>query len=233
MSDRRTFLKAIHANPDDMLPRLVFADWLDDNGEGDKDAATAEFVRLGCRVPRDRITADEGRWLDSNWRRLVPTLAGVSAFRRRSGRWVYGMTRRGRCVGVYYFRLEFFRGFVRTLETDDSPDVVRLAGKLHPDQPLAEFDLSFGVHYQYDTWTADVPPFECVIPPWSLCPGAFALLAAYDRVDDSDGARVFVSDTRVNAHARAMRSRRVALTAFVRSRCGLEWLTEPSPSHAA
>ena len=32
---REAFLLAIFTNPDDDLPRLVFADWLEENGEGE------------------------------------------------------------------------------------------------------------------------------------------------------------------------------------------------------
>jgi uncharacterized protein (TIGR02996 family) len=42
MSDEAAFLAAIIANPDDDTPRLVYADWLDENGDPDR----AEFIRL-------------------------------------------------------------------------------------------------------------------------------------------------------------------------------------------
>jgi uncharacterized protein (TIGR02996 family) len=42
MSDRTAFYKAIWAAPDDDLPRLVFADWLDEAGDHDQ----AHFLRL-------------------------------------------------------------------------------------------------------------------------------------------------------------------------------------------
>jgi uncharacterized protein (TIGR02996 family) len=40
------FLQAILDEPEDDTPRLVYADWLDDNG----DPARAEFIRLQCRL---------------------------------------------------------------------------------------------------------------------------------------------------------------------------------------
>ena len=47
MSDmRKAFLVDIIENIDDDTPRLVFADWLEDNG----DPARAEFIRLQCRL---------------------------------------------------------------------------------------------------------------------------------------------------------------------------------------
>jgi uncharacterized protein (TIGR02996 family) len=43
-TDRDALLAAILAAPADDAPRLVYADWLDEHGEGDR----AEFIRLGC-----------------------------------------------------------------------------------------------------------------------------------------------------------------------------------------
>lgn len=48
MLDREPFLRAIFANPDDDLPRLVFADWLDEHG----DHAWAELIRIQCELAR-------------------------------------------------------------------------------------------------------------------------------------------------------------------------------------
>jgi uncharacterized protein (TIGR02996 family) len=83
MSSEEAFLRAIQEEPDDDLPRLVLADWLDDHG----DAARAEFVRaqlelargVGDPVRHDRLLARErdlllehrSRWLgpfaDAAW----------------------------------------------------------------------------------------------------------------------------------------------------------------------
>jgi uncharacterized protein (TIGR02996 family) len=45
MTEREELLSDICANPDDDTPRLVFADWLQENGEPER----AEFIRLQCR----------------------------------------------------------------------------------------------------------------------------------------------------------------------------------------
>jgi uncharacterized protein (TIGR02996 family) len=45
MNEREALLRAVCENPDDDTPRLVFADWLQENGE----EARAEFIRLQCR----------------------------------------------------------------------------------------------------------------------------------------------------------------------------------------
>src|SRR5262245_13845876 len=44
----RSFLAAILDAPDDDAPRLVYADWLDEHGDG----ARAEFIRLDIRLGR-------------------------------------------------------------------------------------------------------------------------------------------------------------------------------------
>ncbi len=46
MNDRDAFIRAIIAQPDDDVLRLVYADWLDENGEKER----AEFIRLQCSI---------------------------------------------------------------------------------------------------------------------------------------------------------------------------------------
>jgi uncharacterized protein (TIGR02996 family) len=48
MVDDEAFLRAICDNPDDDLPRLIYADWLDEHG----DSRRAEFIRLQCASAR-------------------------------------------------------------------------------------------------------------------------------------------------------------------------------------
>ena len=47
MTERRRHLDAILANPGDDLPRLVYADWLEENGESER----AEYIRLAINNP--------------------------------------------------------------------------------------------------------------------------------------------------------------------------------------
>lgn len=53
MTDRAAFLEAIVEQPTDDLPRLVFADWLDDHDEPER----AEFIRLQCAFARGEPAA--------------------------------------------------------------------------------------------------------------------------------------------------------------------------------
>lgn len=51
MTDRDAFLAGIVANPEDIGRRLVFADFLDEQGN-ENDSARAEFIRVSCELDR-------------------------------------------------------------------------------------------------------------------------------------------------------------------------------------
>src|SRR5262245_34845244 len=51
LSDRDALLAAIRANPEDDTPRLMFADWLDEQGDA-ASVTRAEFIRLQCELAR-------------------------------------------------------------------------------------------------------------------------------------------------------------------------------------
>lgn len=50
-----TFLAAILADPEDDLPRLVYADWIEERGRA-ADVARAEFIRAGCELAKLEAT---------------------------------------------------------------------------------------------------------------------------------------------------------------------------------
>lgn len=74
LDQREAFLKAIFAAPDDDLPRLVFADWLDERG----DAEWAERIRRECHGK----TAGRGFMADGRIEVSVPLLSDPDSFRR-------------------------------------------------------------------------------------------------------------------------------------------------------
>ena len=58
MTDLDALYRSILANPDDDTPRLVYADWLEENGRPEE----AEFLRAECRL--ERITPDDPDYTD-------------------------------------------------------------------------------------------------------------------------------------------------------------------------
>src|SRR5262245_223024 len=56
--DERTFIQMIREQPDDDGPRLVFADWLEDQGDADR----AEFIRVQIELSRTDATLP--RWFE-------------------------------------------------------------------------------------------------------------------------------------------------------------------------
>ncbi len=86
MSEREAFMRAICDNPDDDTPRLVFADWLQENGEEDR----AEFIRAQVRfgellrfgIPDTQGFGSHARelWLryGTQWRGDLPQIAGIT-----------------------------------------------------------------------------------------------------------------------------------------------------------
>ncbi len=117
MHDASALLAAIASNPDDDLPRLVYADWLDEHGDGER----AEFIRLQCHTARvgplaptwapaklreydlfkanetawrTPTASDEGRMFMDRWRRGFPAevmLDDVARGRLTSGEWGNGV----------------------------------------------------------------------------------------------------------------------------------------------
>jgi uncharacterized protein (TIGR02996 family) len=86
MTDEDALLAAVLAAPDDDLPRLVYADWLDDHGD-----PRAEYLRLGVELrrltsgherhdPEGRMHDLRGR-LDPGWAAVLGTLG--EPFRER------------------------------------------------------------------------------------------------------------------------------------------------------
>lgn len=117
MSGRAPFIRAILNSPDDDLPRLVFADWLDEHG----DPARAEFIRLqiefsrivqrrrarislfdgGDYAVKDPAFAADARRLEVQW---------CSLLHRHNAEWVNAWD-----TGVSGLR--YWRGFVDRVNT--------------------------------------------------------------------------------------------------------------------
>lgn len=112
MSDELALLAAILANPDEDTPRLVFADYLDENGSGSS-AARAEFIRLQIDITRH----PERHPYSPPYRAKVTRF--VRLFGAHAPEWLA-------VVGVPQPRAIFRRGFVE--EVRATPDEILAIG---------------------------------------------------------------------------------------------------------
>jgi uncharacterized protein (TIGR02996 family) len=71
MTNRDDFLQRIWQAPESDDERLVYADWLQEYGDGDRDRATEEFIRRTCENngldTRKAIKPMDAKWLAKNW----------------------------------------------------------------------------------------------------------------------------------------------------------------------
>jgi uncharacterized protein (TIGR02996 family) len=98
------FLKAILADPNDDAPRLIYADWLDEQGRHER----AEFIRV--QVALSGLDADDSRRdeLEARERELESVAEGVgeppgsapSHIWRNSGRLVPGVANPDRTIYI-------------------------------------------------------------------------------------------------------------------------------------
>jgi uncharacterized protein (TIGR02996 family) len=201
------FLQAIREAPDDDTPRLVYADWLDDQGDADG-AARAELIRLQCRLAglsaddpaRAALAAREKEVLDTHgpeWTDL--------AF----ARWLGHREKKCRNPEGHEFCKHVARG-VRTrcaLERLAKDDPRRAALEKKAKTLERRFE---NVFYRYTSATVSTPLFEkyafcrgflenATIENWLfvLCPGAVRDVGLVRRLEISDDALVDRGDQAV------------------------------------
>jgi uncharacterized protein (TIGR02996 family) len=61
------FLASIIESSDDDAPRLIYADWLDENGQGER----AEFIRVQCQLARMGKENPRREGLEARGRQLL------------------------------------------------------------------------------------------------------------------------------------------------------------------
>src|SRR5262245_19590058 len=95
MADADALLRAILATPDDDAPRLVYADWLDEQGESDRAAfirAQVELARLPADEPsRTGLVQIERTLLGANrdaWSKWLPVWVSAHEFCRGFVEWI-------------------------------------------------------------------------------------------------------------------------------------------------
>ncbi|MBA4192237.1 MAG: hypothetical protein C0467_30070 [Planctomycetaceae bacterium] len=158
MSNRETLLGAIKANPHENTPRLVYADWLEEFGAGDLDAATVEFIRVSCGSrykPGMSMPAPAYQWIEGHWPRLIPAVLmehvviPQSPMFQRDGRKIWFPFRgRDRCEKTGELipwkksrstEWWFHRGFVEGVRIFASHAYAFLRPLVEVDQPIARF----------------------------------------------------------------------------------------------
>jgi uncharacterized protein (TIGR02996 family) len=95
VTDENALLRAVIADPEDDAPRLIYADWLDENGQSQR----AEFIRVQTALARMAVNDDRRPHLRRAERRLL---------RRWGGHWTEAL----RPAIVNY---SFQRGFVEAV----------------------------------------------------------------------------------------------------------------------
>lgn len=110
MSDGDALLAAILAQPDEDVPRLAYADWLDENGD-ENDRARAEFIRV--QIALARIPPVE--FVPWN-KRLIELRARDKALLTVNGmRWLEPLRERGGALESTDTHAQFRRGFVEVV----------------------------------------------------------------------------------------------------------------------
>ncbi len=143
MNTQHALLQGILDSRADNLPRLVYADWLEENCVNDVDVATVEFIRVSCGKPREQTIL----WLKDNWHRLAPTFLkrwcrrdmfpndyGMHAKHMRASMVVwYGVDRQYRQARTWLY---FDRGFVAKVFSPSYHVMNKVPASITKDQPL-------------------------------------------------------------------------------------------------
>lgn len=120
MNEREALLRAIYENPDDDTPRLVFADWLQENG----DEARAEFIRVQVELPRHTPHTIPWHKCNARARKLLA---------------VYEDQWRGEVPNdISWHYPEFRRGFLERLVISDFAAFEQQATRIFAATPLRE-----------------------------------------------------------------------------------------------
>lgn len=170
MNDRAAFLAAIIAEPENDLPRLIYADYLDERGESER----AEFIRVQCELARlpgcsscdvspgiRRYATTDGNWIEDDCNVCGGTGLNESdhaiALRRRERElltpvnaafWAANLP----CPGCEEHGTVWHRGFVSEITCPWS-DWQRLASAIMAATPLRKVRWISTIPPEYQTCT--------------------------------------------------------------------------------
>jgi uncharacterized protein (TIGR02996 family) len=120
MTHDQAFLQAICETPEDDTPRLIYADWLEEHGDG----ARAEFIRVQVELARPDLGAERHRLLEKRQDELLD-LHGAA--------WVAALAL---LEGVVWD--EFRGGFVERVKVEDVEVFLRRAPAIFTAAPVRE-----------------------------------------------------------------------------------------------
>ena len=127
MSEREAFLKALEANEDDTTTRLVYADWLDEQGEHEEadrqrkwPAAKEWLVRL-CQENNPANEHDPDEWYISHEKLLELGLEAVS--REDGDYWIHCMNNIDMCFALRSNSEEFWKNWSIVTGIPLPPDI--------------------------------------------------------------------------------------------------------------
>jgi uncharacterized protein (TIGR02996 family) len=118
MRDETAFLRTILDSPEDDGPRLVYADWLEEAGDGER----AEFIRVQCELARPA---------DGRPRRHALAEREAELCDARGGEW---LARLPDLPGVEWG--DFRRGFVESVTAESVAALRRSAGRIFSAAPV-------------------------------------------------------------------------------------------------
>ena len=141
--DWEAFLRAVVASPDDDLPRLVAADWLDEQGE----SLRAEFIRIQMELVRSVLSEERADGLRQRERELLQHPTGGPLWALESCPNVvrmnfhYPMNSLGGLELAEMHRVQFRRGFPHALICPAN-DWMHYGVGIVPRQPLEKLTLT-------------------------------------------------------------------------------------------
>jgi uncharacterized protein (TIGR02996 family) len=134
MSMPDAFLAAIIEDPDDDTPRLVYADWLEENGNSER----AEFIRLQCRLATLDRYAQERRPLVKREQEMLQRFGKHWLRQDRLSDWIDpDSLDRPHYTGVHYRR-----GFISSGGFRSPDDYLKVAKSLNRHTPLERIRLA-------------------------------------------------------------------------------------------